>query len=101
MKSDWEKYIRPAGNGITVDLNLKGVEIEYETAASIIRIMMIDQYDTLKEEIKAGKSIENPQKYQTEDLKYNEKFLDAVVVLIKHYAAYSCWPEELKGEDDG
>ena len=81
-----------------VDLKLKSIEIDIETADRIIVAEMFDQYSNLKQEIKEQKTIDNPMDYQKEDLKYNEKFLDAVKTMLKHYTAQSEWPEELKDE---
>ena len=83
---------------MNVDLKLNNVEIDIETADRIVVAVMFDQYSTIKQEIKEQKTIENPQDYQKEDLKYNEKFLDAVKTMLKHYTAQSEWPEELKDE---
>ena len=83
---------------MNVDFKLKNVEIDFETADRIIVAEMFDQYSILKQEIKKQKTIENPLDYQKEDLKYNEKFLDAVKTMLKHYTAQSEWPEELKDE---
>jgi hypothetical protein len=81
-----------------IDLKLKNIEIDVETADRIIVAEMLDQYSTLKEEIKKQKTIENPMDYQKEDLEYNEKFLDAVKSMLKHYTVHSEWPEEMKDE---
>ena len=81
---------------LLVDLKLKSVEIDSETADNIVVASMIDQYYNLKKEIEWLKTIKTPLKYQKEDLEDNEKFLDAVVAIIKNYAAHSKWPEELK-----
>ena len=81
-----------------VDLKLKNIEIDIETADRIIVAEMFDQYSILKQEIKKQKTIENPKDYQKEDLKYNEKFLDAVKTMLQHYTVRSEWPEELKDE---
>ena len=83
---------------MTIDLKLKGIEIDFETADNIIKASLLDQYHFIKEEIKSQKSVESPQEYQKEDLKYNEKFLDACITVLKHYAVYDEWPEELKDE---
>jgi hypothetical protein len=83
---------------MNVDLKLNNVEIDIETADRIVVAVMFDQYSILKQEIKEQKTIENPLDYQKEDLKYNEKFLDAVKTMLKHYIAQSDWPEELKGD---
>ena len=72
------------------------IEIDYETVDCIVSTEMFDQYSNLKQEIKEQKTIENPLDYQKEDLKYNEKFLDAVKTMLKHYTVRSEWPEELK-----
>ena len=61
-------------------------------------IEMLNQYHDIKEEIERQKSVESPQEYQKEDLKYNEKFLDAVKMMLKHYTVQSERPEELKDE---
>ena len=83
---------------MNVDLKLNNVEIDIETADRIVVAVMFDQYSTIKQEIKEQKTIENPLDYQKEDLKYNEKFLDAVKTMLKHYTVHSEWPEELKDE---
>ena len=83
---------------MNVDFKLKNVEIDIETVDRIIVAEMFDQYNILKQEIKEQKTIEKPLDYQKEDLKYNEKFLDAVKTMLKHYTARSEWPEELKDE---
>ena len=64
----------------------------------IIKASMLNQYHDIKEEIESQKSVESPQEYQKEDLKYNEKFLDACITVLKHYTVYDDWPEELKDE---
>ena len=74
------------------------VDIDFETVERIIVAEMFDQYSNIKQEIKEQKTIENPMDYQKEDLEYNEKFLDAVKTMLKHYTARSEWPEELKDE---
>ena len=74
------------------------IDIDFETSDAIVQAEMFDQYSTLKQEIKEQKTIENPLDYQKEDLKYNEKFLDAVKTMLKHYIVHSEWPEELKDE---
>ena len=83
---------------MTIDLKLKGIEIDFETADNIIKTSMLNQYHDIKEEIERQKSIESPQEYQKEDLKYNEKFLDACITVLKHYTVYDEWPEKLKDE---
>ena len=74
------------------------IDISFETADGIVQAEMFDQYSNLKQEIKEQKTIENPLEYQKEDFKYNEKFLDAVKTMLKHYTARSELPEELKDE---
>ena len=83
---------------MNIDFKLKNVDIDFETVDRIIQAEMFDQYSNLKQEIKEQKTIENPLDYQKEDLKYNEKFLDAVKTMLKHYTARSELPEELKDE---
>ena len=74
------------------------IDISFETADGIVQAEMFDQYSNLKQEIKEQKTIENPLDYQKEDLEYNEKLLDAVETMLKHYTEHSKWPEELKDE---
>ena len=81
-----------------IDLKLKNIEIDFETADNIIKASLLYQYHSIKEEIERQKSIESPQEYQKEDLKYNEKILDACITVLKHYTVYDEWPEELKDE---
>ena len=81
-----------------IDLKLKNIEIDFETADNIIKASMLYQYYSIKEEIKRQKSVESPQEYQKEDLKYNEKFLDACITVLKHYTVDDERPKELKDE---
>ena len=81
-----------------VDPKLKNIKIDFETTDNIINTSILDQYYDIKEEIESQKSIEFPQEYQKEDLKYNEKFLDACITILKHHIVYDEWPEELKDE---
>ena len=81
-----------------VDLKLKSIEIDIETADRIIVAEMFDQYSILKQEIKKQKTFDNPMDYQKEDLEYNEKLLDAVETMLKYYTVPSERPEELKDE---
>ena len=74
------------------------IDISFETVDGIVQAELFDQYNNLKQEIKEQKTIEKPLDYQKEDLKYNEKFLDAVKTMLKHYIVHSEWPEELKDE---
>jgi hypothetical protein len=74
------------------------IDISFETADGIVQAEMFDQYSTIKQEIKEQKTIENPLDYQKEDLEYNEKLLDAVETMLKHYTVPSERPEELKDE---
>ena len=77
------------------------VESERTRKDNTVTNEMIDQYIILKKEIREQKTIENPKDYQKEDLKYNEKFLDAVETMLKHYTVRSEWPEELKDAENG
>ena len=82
-----------------VDLKLKSIEIDIETADRIIVAEMFDQYSILKQEIKKQETVTWPwPDYQIEDLEYNEKLLDAVETMLKHYTVPSEWPEGLKDE---
>lgn len=81
-----------------IDLRLKNVEIDFGTADRIIVTEMFYQYSNLKQEIKKQKTIKNPLDYQKEDLEYNEKLLDAVETMLKHYTVPSEWPEGMKDE---
>jgi len=83
---------------LVVDLNLKNIEIDFETADRIIVAEMFDQYNNLKQEIKKQKTKENLSVYQKEDLEYDEKLLDATETMLKHYTVRSDWPEELMTE---
>ena len=78
------------------DLKLKGIEIDFETADSIVTASMFVQYYNLKGEIEAQKTIKKPLKYQKEELEYNKNLLDACIAILKHYAVYEKWPEELR-----
>ena len=83
------------------NIDTSWVESERARKDNTVTAEMIDQYSILKQEIKEQKTIENPLDYQKEDLKYNEKFLDAVETMLKHYTVRSEWPEELKDAENG
>lgn len=76
------------------------VESERTRKDNTVTNEMIDQYIILKQEIKKQKTINNPKDYQKEDLKYNERFLNAVEIMLKHYTVRSEWPEELKDAEN-
>jgi len=76
------------------------IEIDFETADNIIKTSLLYQYNSIKEEIESQKSIESPQEYQKEDLKYNEKFLDACITVLKHYTLDDELPKELKDQHE-
>jgi hypothetical protein len=83
------------------NIDTSWVESERARKDNTVTAEMIDQYIILKQEIKEQKTINNPKDYQKEDLKYNEKFLDAVETMLKHYTVRSEWPEELKDAENG
>jgi hypothetical protein len=83
------------------NIDTSWVESERARKDNTVTAEMIDQYSILKQEIKEQKTIDNPKDYQKEDLKYNEKFLDAVETMLKHYTVRSEWPEELKDAENG
>ena len=83
------------------NIDTSWVESERARKDNTVTAEMIDQYSILKQEIKEQKTINNPKDYQKEDLKYNEKFLDAVETMLKHYTVRSEWPEELKDAENG
>ena len=85
---------------LSVDFNLKGVEIDFETADNIVTASMFDLYYNLKKEIEYRKAIKEPPKWWEEDLEDNEKLLDATITILKHFAAYTKWPEELKDKEE-
>jgi len=93
----WEKEMK-SDYGITADLKIRGVEIDFETADSIVSASMFDQYYNLKKDIETQKTKKNLLEYQKEDLKDNKYLLDACIVVLKHYTVYEKWPEELKKE---
>ena len=85
---------------LSVDLKLKSVEIDIETADNIVTASMFDLYYSLKKEIEYRKTIKNPAKWWKEDLEDNEELLDATITILKHFAAYTKWPEELKDKEE-
>ena len=74
------------------------IEIDYETVDRIVSTEMFEQYYSLKQDIETQKTIEKPEDYQKENLKYSEKVLVACGIMLKHYTAQSKWPEELKDD---
>ena len=83
------------------NIDTSWVESERTRKDNTVTNEMIDQYIILKKEIREQKTIENPKSYQKEDLKYNEKFLNAVEIMLKHYTVRSEWPKELKDAENG
>ena len=82
------------------NIDTSWVESERTRKDNTVTNEMYDQYSILKKEIREQKTIENPKSYQREDLKYNEKFLNAVEIMLKHYTVRSEWPEELKDAEN-
>ena len=82
------------------NIDTSWVESERTRKDNTVTNEMYDQYSITKKEIREQKTIENPKSYQREDLKYNEKFLNAVEIMLKHYTVRSEWPEELKDAEN-
>jgi hypothetical protein len=82
------------------NIDTSWVESERTRKDNTVTNEMYDQYSITKKEIREQKTIENPKSYQIEDLKYNEKFLAAVEIMLKHYTVRSEWPKELKDSDE-
>ena len=74
------------------------IEIDFETVDRIVSAEMFEQYYSLKQDIETQKTIENPEDYQKENLKYSEKVLVACGIMLKHYTAHSKWPAELRDD---
>jgi hypothetical protein len=74
------------------------IEIDFETVDRIVSTEMFEQYYSLKQDIETQKTIEKPEDYQKENLKYSEKVLVACGIMLKHYTAHSKWPKELKDD---
>ena len=93
--ADWP---HKAGREINHARNLSPIKIaiDPETTDNIVRDSMLDQYYNIKEQIEIAKNIDDITEWQKEDLEYNEKLMDATIVILKHFAAYADWPKELK-----
>jgi len=70
--------------------------LESERIDNTVATEMLEQYDSLKSEIKEQKDTEYLPDYKKEDLAYNEKLLDACATVLKHYTVPSERPEELQ-----
>jgi len=76
-----------------MDITLKNIEIDNETADRIVVAVMREQHNYIKQEIEIQKKISNLKEHEKEDLEYNLRYLDAVVLVYKHYTAPSDWSE--------
>ena len=83
----------------TIDIKIKNEDEDEDTIDRIIVAEMFDQYNFYKQDIEEQKTHENLKDFQKKDLEYNERFLDAVKTMIKHYTIRSDWPKELKDEE--
>ena len=90
----------PVEHLMTVDIKLKDIEIDFDTADSIVSASMLDQYYNLKKEINALIILKNLKEHQKEDLEYSKLLLSACIVVLKHYTVHEKWPEELKADNE-
>ena len=78
------------------DTTYTKARLESELIDNTVANEMLEQYDSLKSEIKEQKDTEYLPDYRKEDLAYNEKLLDACATVLKHYTVPSERPEELQ-----
>ena len=78
------------------DTTYTKARLESELIDNTVANEMLEQYDSLKSEIKEQKDTEYLPDYRKEDLAYNEKLLDACATVFKHYTVPSERPEELQ-----
>jgi len=78
------------------DTTYTKARLESERIDNTVATEMLEQYDSLKSEIKEQKDTEYLPDYKKEDLAYNEKLLDACATVLKHYTVPSERPEELQ-----
>ena len=86
------------------------IEIDDDAADDVVRAIMFDLYEILKDErhnLKQRREIrykkrprihriEELNAFEEEDLEYNKALLAAAITIIKHFTAHNNLPKELK-----
>jgi len=86
------------------------IEIDDDAADDVVRAIMFDLYEILKDErhnLKQRREIrykkrprihliEELNAFEKEDLEYNKDLSAAVITIIKHFTAHNNLPKELK-----
>ena len=72
------------------------IEIDDDAADNIVRAIMFDLYESLKDERYNLKQRKELKDFEKEDLEYNKTLLAAVITIIKYITAHNDLPKELK-----
>ena len=65
---------------------LEGVRLDYETASLITRLTLIDSLKAINIDIAALEKKESLQDYMKEDLEYDLKYQEALLVVIGNFS---------------
>ena len=65
---------------------LEGVRLDYETASLITRLTLIDSLKAINIDIAALEKKESLQDYMKEDLEYDLKYREALLVVIGNFS---------------
>lgn len=65
---------------------LEGVRLDYETASLITRLTLIDSLKAINIDIAALEKKESLQDYMKEDLEYDQKYREALLVVIGNFS---------------
>ena len=65
---------------------LEGVRLDYETASLITRLTLIDSLKAINIDIAALEKKESLQDYMKEDLEYDLKYREALMVVIGNFS---------------
>ena len=73
------------------------IEIDDDTADNVVRSIMFDLYESLKDQrYNLKQRIKELKDFEKEDLEYNKTLLAAVITIIKYITAHHNLPKELK-----
>jgi|TARA_R110000823_G_scaffold5108_1_gene20316 hypothetical protein len=85
IKYDTIRYSEKQQGNIMMSY-LEGVRLDYETASLITRLTLIDSLKAINIDIAALEKKESLQDYMKEDLEYDLKYREALLVVIGNFS---------------
>jgi hypothetical protein len=68
---------------------LEGVRLDYDTADHITRLTLINSLDSINKDIAALQKKTDLKDHEKEDLEYDQKYRESLLIVIRYYSTPS------------